>query len=256
MIIDVMSFNLRCWTEGDGENSWPHRLSAVVSTITQYRPAILGTHEGQPRMLADLDRSLPRYQRFGTGRDSDGGGEHNAVYYRTDQFALLEHGQFWLSKDPEAPGSRSWDSSLPRICSWGVLEANGNAGKFAVFNTHLDHVGEDARRLGAELIWQRISPFIEQKVPCILMGDFNCEPSSTPVQFFRGHLQDALEQMGAGGPTFHGFSGIGIGGWIDYIFASHSIEVLEAEIIRQTVEGRYPSDHFPIRARLRLPHRP
>ena len=75
MIIDVMSFNLRCWTEGDGENSWPHRLSAVVSTITQYRPAILGTQEGQPRMLADLDRSLPRYQRFGTGRDSDGGGE-------------------------------------------------------------------------------------------------------------------------------------------------------------------------------------
>ena len=54
MIIDVMSFNLRCWTEGDGENSWPHRLSAVVSTITQYRPAILGTQEGQPRMLADL----------------------------------------------------------------------------------------------------------------------------------------------------------------------------------------------------------
>ena len=50
--------------------------------------------------------------------------------------------------------------------------------------------------------------------------------------------------MGVGGPTFHGFSGIGIGGWIDYIFASHSIEVLEAEIIRQTVEGRYPSDHF------------
>ncbi len=256
VIVETMSFNLRYWNKGDGDNAWPYRQSAVVSIIQEYKPVILGTQEGLPAMLAGLDRALPEYRRFGIGRDKGGGGEHNAVYYRTDAAKLLEHGQFWLSKEPTKSGSRSWDSSLPRICTWGILQSQTGEQQFAVFNTHLDHEGEDARRCGAQLIWERMTPLVEQGMPCILMGDFNCQPHSTPVQFFRSRLQDVLWEMDAGGATFHGFTGLGIGGWIDYIFATRNIQVVEAEIIRKKVDGRFPSDHYPIRARLLLPPRP
>lgn len=256
MTIDVMSFNLRYWNKGDGENSWPNRRTAVVSTIQKYQPMIMGTQEGLPEMLADLDGDLTSYRRLGQGRDADGQGEHNAVYFDVNQVELVEQGQFWLSQTPSIPGSKSWDSSLPRICTWGIFRVKGQVDEFAVFNTHLDHEGEDARRLGAELIWQEMSAYVEKGVPCILMGDFNCEPASLPIQLFRTHLTDALEHMGAGGATFHGFTGIGVGGWIDYIFVSPNVKVVEAEIIRDKVDGRFPSDHYPIRAKLSLQPQP
>lgn len=255
MIVDVMSFNLRYWNEGDGENSWPHRLQAVKMVIDKYQPVVLGTQEGLPTMLAGLDAILPGYERFGSGRDKDRTGEHNAVYYRPDQLKLVEQGQFWLSTEPEVPGSRSWDSSLPRICTWGVFEPIGAGARFAVFNTHLDHAGEEARRNGAEIIWERMAPLAAGGMPCILMGDFNCEPADAPVQLFRSHLRDALMEKNAGGATFHGFSGLSLS-WIDYIFATPDVEVVEAAIVKDRVDGRFPSDHFPITARLSLPHQP
>ncbi len=256
MLIDVMSFNLRIWTPVDGENAWPNRQAAVVSIINKYAPAILGTQEGLPPMLAGLDSALHEYERFGFGRDEDRSGEHNAVYFRKGQVKLVEQGQFWLSKEPSVPGSISWDSSLPRICTWGLFQGSEGNAPFAVFNTHLDHEGEDARRSGAELIWQKIEPLQAEGIPCILMGDFNCEPGSAPVQLFRSHLKDALWEMGAGGHTFHAFTGLGVGGWIDYIFASPGVQILVAEIVKEKVAGRFPSDHYPIRARLVLPPQP
>jgi endonuclease/exonuclease/phosphatase family metal-dependent hydrolase len=39
---------------------------------------------------------------------------------------------------------------------------------------------------------------------------------------------------------------------IDYIFVEPNTEVLSADIVRTAVNGRYPSDHFPVVARIRL----
>lgn len=253
MNIDVMSFNLRYWNKADGPNAWPNRRSAVVSVIQRFDPLVMGTQEGLPEMLADLDTDLPDYARIGRGRGSDEADEFCAIYYRSDVLELIAEGQFWLSTTPEVPGSRSWDSSLPRICTWGHFRTKDEELEFVMFNTHLDHEGEDARRLGAELLWERMRPFVERGLPCILTGDFNCEPQSIPIQFLRERLTDALEDKGAGGATFHGFSGVGVGGWIDYIFVSANVGVVSAEVIRDKVDGRFPSDHYPIRARLELP---
>ena len=46
--------------------------------------------------------------------------------------------------------------------------------------------------------------------------------------------------------------GMTTGEKIDYIFVEPSIEVLTAEIVRTAVEGRYPSDHFPVVAKIRV----
>jgi endonuclease/exonuclease/phosphatase family metal-dependent hydrolase len=53
--------------------------------------------------------------------------------------------------------------------------------------------------------------------------------------------------------TFTGFrSGRIEGEKIDYIFAQPGTEVLSASIVRTSRDGRYPSDHFPVVARLAL----
>ena len=244
MLIDVMSFNLRIWTPVDGENAWPNRQAAVVSIINKYAPAILGTQEGLPPMLAGLDSALHEYERFGFGRDEDRSGEHNAVYFRKGQVKLVEQGQFWLSKEPSVPGSISWDSSLPRICTWGLFQGSEGNAPFAVFNTHLDHEGEDARRSGAELIWQKIEPLQAEGIPCILMGDFNCEPGAPRCSF-----SGATSKMHCGrwvqAAHIPRLYWTGSGRLIDYIFASPGVQILEAEIVKEKWPGGFPPTTIP-----------
>ena len=53
--------------------------------------------------------------------------------------------------------------------------------------------------------------------------------------------------------TFNGFSGRTDGAKIDYIFVEPETRVLQAEIIRDHDDGRYPSDHFPVSAEIVFP---
>jgi endonuclease/exonuclease/phosphatase family metal-dependent hydrolase len=52
--------------------------------------------------------------------------------------------------------------------------------------------------------------------------------------------------------TFHGFQGGVDGGKIDYIMVLPNTKVLQAEILRDNKDNRYPSDHFPVTAVLRF----
>ena len=104
----IMSFNLRYWNETDGEHGWPERRDSVAELIRQQNPLILGTQEGLPSMLEDLDQRLPAYGRIGEGRWAGGENEYNAVYFRRDAVEVLRWGQFWLSETPSVPASRSW----------------------------------------------------------------------------------------------------------------------------------------------------
>ena len=67
------------------------------------------------------------------------------------------------------------------------------------------------------------------------------------IDTFRAVQPDA-GQVG----TFHGFRGGRSGPKIDYIFADRNVTVRDAAILYDNTEGRYPSDHYPVMARIRL----
>lgn len=248
-----MSFNLRYWNEYDGNNSWPQRRSSVVKLILEQNPMIIGTQEGLPKMLEDLDGALPKYQRVGESRGAKGEEEFCAIYFRRDLFEVLQTDQIWLSETPSTPGSQSWDSSLPRICTWAVLKHRLTGKQFVFFNTHLDHMGEQARLEGAKLILEQIKPYKSKRLPCLLTGDFNCQPASAPIRLLSTQLVDALASIGHGGVgTFHNFTGVTTEGPIDYIFVSDSVQVLDGKVIDSSVDGQFPSDHFPIIVSVRI----
>ena len=52
--------------------------------------------------------------------------------------------------------------------------------------------------------------------------------------------------------TFNGFKGTADGARIDWIAVSRNISIESANIDRIAFDGRYPSDHFPVNAVLRL----
>ncbi len=257
MNITVATFNLRNNRARDGENAWALRVDVVASMFRRTGAQIVGTQEGYVEMLIELGERLPEFRWIGVGRRGGSEDEFNALFYRGDQVRVQEQGHFWLSETPEVPGSSSWQSSVPRMCTWArfaPIAASG--GPLMVYNTHLDHQSAQAREQGIRLICRRIGEFRRQDgLPALLIGDLNASEGSPVLRFLREEsgLRDAYSAMaGAVGRTYHGFSGGVEGDPIDHIFATPDVEMTGTMVRRETLDGRYPSDHYPVVTTARL----
>lgn len=254
--LDVMSYNIRYDNPKDSLNSWEHRKDFLISQLNFYAPGIFGTQEGLIHQLKDIDEGLTDYSFFGIGRDyGDEKGEFTAIFYNKKMYTLLEENTFWLSTTPEKP-SRGWDAALPRICTYGLFKINGTEKQFYVFNTHFDHVGEEARKKSAQLILNKIEYLNPNGFPVVLMGDFNLENKNDGIQIIIKKLSDTHLSAGknAFGPegTFNGFNFTQpVTRRIDYVFISgNTFKILKSGILSDSKNCRYPSDHLPVLAKL------
>lgn len=262
MDFTAMTFNLRLNVTSDGDNAWPNRSKQVISLFQRYSPLVLGTQEVLQDMLRDLEAGLPDYKWIGEGREGGQKGEYNTIFYKADELKLLSHGQFWLSEQPDRPGLRSWDSACPRICVWAHFESKSDPNKrFKLFNTHLDHISVQAQEEGIKLVLRTMEEhYRAEPVPMILMGDFNSSPTDPALRLLRNHGDGSLPALidcfadieTPPGRTFHNFHGGEEGEPIDYIFVSKEIGRQSTTVIRDSEEGRYPSDHYPVAAAISL----
>jgi endonuclease/exonuclease/phosphatase family metal-dependent hydrolase len=264
--IRVMSFNIRYGTADDGDNSWTRRREFLVETIRAFDPDLLGTQETLDFQRDYIAEHLEGYEHFSAGRnDGKEAGEMAAVFFRTARFEKLDGGHFWLSETPEVPGSKSWDSALTRIATWVKLrdKQQPRARPLMYFNTHFDHMGQEARLRSAELLRRRIDD-LAPETPVVVTGDFNCGDDAAPHAVLfglsgkqRSRLVDAHRAAHpdplAGEGTFSGFKAGRVDGpRIDWIGCSRGFRVLSADIDRTDRDGHTPSDHFPVTAILEL----
>ncbi|HVE91860.1 MAG TPA: endonuclease/exonuclease/phosphatase family protein [Actinomycetota bacterium] len=250
----VMSFNIRFGLAMDPLNRWGLRRDAVVETIRSAAPDTAGLQEVLWFQLWHLRRSLRQFASVGRGRRTFGRGEQTPVLARRDRFGFERHGHFWLSERPSVVGSIGWDATVARMCTWAVLSDRAAGRRFAVLNTHFDHRGPTAREQSARLLVGRLAQF--EGLPVILTGDLNADEDSPTLDVLRGAgLRDTFrvarpEAQEAG--TFHKFTGKARPAKIDYVMCDSSWTVLSADILREPVGGRWPSDHFPVVAELAL----
>lgn len=259
MNITAMSFNLRISKWTDLLEAWPFRKGRAAEVILSQSPWIAGLQEGSAAMLRDLDPLLKGYERIGEGRRGGTAGEHNAIYYSTKKLRLLDRGQFWLSETPEHAGSRGWDARFPRICTWGRFQVRKESGDLLVYNTHLDHIGQQSRIKSTVLIWDMMAEHQRRfgPTPYLLCGDFNAGPNAPVIRFLSGELEllgrqaelaNAFADPQHAGRTYHGFAGGKTGEPIDFLFGGGGLQPLHGDVIRSKFGGRYPSDHYPVTA--------
>lgn len=254
--LHVATYNLRLDVASDGANAWPHRRDAVKALVRRHGFDVFGTQEALPGQLADLD-ALTEYARVGVGRD-DGkqAGEHSAIFYRRDRFELLAHGDFWFSQTPEVP-SKGWDARCcNRLASWARLHDKASGKALTVVSVHFDHEGEVARRESAALLLRWLAGR-DSGDALVALGDFNSGPETEQIRRMQAVMGDARLRSEAPpyGPegTFNGFAmGQAPGPRIDYIFVGPRIRVLDYAVLTDADGQRYPSDHFPVTARLRV----
>lgn len=263
----VMTFNVRYGTANDGANAWPNRVGLVTDLIRDHAPDVLGVQEALRFQLDEIRDRLPEFAAVGVGRD-DGGeaGEYAAILYRTERFALERTGTFWFSDTPDVPGSVSWGNRITRICTWAYLTDRETRAKLYVYNVHFDHESQPSRERAAHMLASRIASRGTDD-PVIVLGDFNAGEGNPAIRFLTAN-PDALPPTPSDGVrpagladtyraihptdtvvgTFNAFRGERHGEKIDWILISPHWSVLDAAILRDEVEGRYPSDHFPVTA--------
>ncbi|MBS1856969.1 MAG: endonuclease/exonuclease/phosphatase family protein [Acidobacteria bacterium] len=250
----VMTFNVRYPAASDGPNRWEARRDILVASVKAENPDLFGTQELFYEQGQYIVEKAPEYAWFGVSRRGDRTDEHMGVFYKPGVLRLLESGNFWLSETPDAPGSMSWDVTLPRMVTWGLFEVKASGKKFYMYNTHFPHRSEDgaARVKCAELIQRHISR-LPKDVPFVLLGDFNTGVGSEPYRVIAAGLTDAWAtakvKSGPNG-TFHGFKGTPGETRIDWILFRGFAGAPEVGTVTRNDGGRYPSDHFPVFATL------
>jgi endonuclease/exonuclease/phosphatase family metal-dependent hydrolase len=254
--IRVMSFNIRYGTAPDGENAWPHRKGMVVDVIKEADSDLLGLQEAMRDQVDFLSDEFEEYERVGVGREVDGSGEYSAILYRRSRFDLSDAGTFWLSDTPEVPGSKTWGNNLPRICTWARLLDRTSGRRLLYLNTHWDHESQPARRNSGQLMGGRLQELAHDDEPAIVTGDFNAAPANPAFVALleEGQLRDTFRDVHPDETDVNTFNGFGrpSGVKIDAVVATEHWETQEAEIVRTEVNGRFPSDHFPVTATLKL----
>ena len=267
----VMSFNIRCGTANDGEDHWKNRKEMVFDLLRNHKSDVVGLQEALKIQIDEIIKAVPVFGMVGVGRD-DGKtkGEYCAILYNRERLIVDDTGTFWLSDTPELPGSITWGNDCTRICTWARFVEKNSGRAFYVYNLHLDHISQPSREKSVVLIAERIGQR-KHKEPFIVTGDFNAGENNPAILYLKGLkalgdgkgselknpfavvdtfrvLHPDVKDVG----TFNEFKGIRTGDKIDYIFTMPGLKVLDAKIVHENIDGRYPSDHFPVTATLGL----
>ena len=248
-----MSANLRCINPHDtGKKSWFYRADLIIKNIENNKPSIIGFQEATKWQYAYLKDCLTDFDSVITYRDESTFSEGCPIFYRTDMYDLVDKGSFWLSETPEVM-SKDWNSKCYRICSYVILKEKSTEKEFVVFNTHLDHVSDEARINGIGVVLDKISQF--GSLPSMIMGDFNAEEGSVTYENVTKDFLDARYQVdnAVDSCTYQNFGKELDRNRIDYFMISKTgINVKSYKVVTDTFDGVYPSDHFPLLAEFTL----
>ena len=270
--LDVMTFNIRTSNVDDGVNAWPHRRDVVVETIARAAPHILGLQEALDEQIAYLQAMLPEYRWIGVDRGLNGGlglSEYTPIFYRHRDLSPIASGNFWLTDTPDVPPPprveprRRFRRPRGRIVTWARFYHRASGREVYAFNTHLTLRQGPRQYQSARLIADRVAA-LPAGSAVVVTGDFNASAGDTEtwrIATEKG-LRDAW--LAAGERRGPPFTSNGFGPpppqdqvWrIDWILVGGPLIVRIAQTVVHDDNGRYPSDHYPVAARLDWPREP
>jgi endonuclease/exonuclease/phosphatase family metal-dependent hydrolase len=252
MKISVISFNIRCCDDKDG-NSINKRAPRLAKITEKYDADIIGFQEYRPDWKKPIEKFYSeKYDIFSKYRNLTEDIEASPILWRKDKFECIETGYFWLSDTPEVE-SRGWDEvyNCYRMCLYVTLKDKKNGECFTVMNTHFGF-GDEGQIKSARLIFEYSKKI--SKYPTFIVGDFNMKPDSQGYKAMTENLIDTNAVTARDfGTTYHGYHPETVKDeHIDYCFVDEKIKPVSYKIIKDTIGGKYPSDHFGIYLELNI----
>ncbi|MDF3077714.1 MAG: Endonuclease/exonuclease/phosphatase [Sphingobacteriaceae bacterium] len=242
---------------------WNSRKEICADILRKQKADVICLQEVLREQNEDLKKALPGYFSFGfEGPEMDefNEGYHliakNPIFFSTKRFELLAAGGYWLSETPLVAGSKSWDTARARNANWIRIRDKKSGRQIRVSNLHLDHVNQTAREKQIKLVLDDAAQY-QPDLPQILTGDFNASATNTVYKMVKaaGWKDTYTDAHGEAEPGFtvHEFQGENYtkkdkGKKIDFIFYKGNFKTTSASIIKDSVNGRYPSDHYFVSA--------
>lgn len=255
----VMTFNLRCDFLLDFNNRWENRKNLVFNVINKYDCDIIGTQEITEKMFNDISNNITTHNIVGSPRSKKIFSEKNDILI-SKKHTIKHYKTFWLRDKYEEIGRSKWYSIFPRICTTAIVELNSKK-KIRVYNLHLDCIFSSARKYELKKLIEFINREQEKEdFPLIIMGDFNSTPNSKLIKEFLNEsisnkrliaVQEKKKDL-YNKATMGNFKNKEKGAHIDYIFVSEEFEIVDVEIIKYNINGKYPSDHYPLMAEINI----
>ncbi len=256
MDLSLVTCNIRFDNPADGANSWQHRRDFLKDILLSHSPDIIATQEGRFHQLQELNTLLADYEIIDPHRAWIGERMYPTFFLKKGSFELMKSEDIWLSETPDIAGSKSFGSAFPRLMTWMKIQPVGSDQDFWIVNTHLDHMKEETRMGQVQVLTTQVKKFWNSADPLIIMGDFNDAPSSN----VRRHLETEFDLQDAWRlfnhkeeSSHHPFTGEEPNGKrIDWILVDRKMKVNSSAIDKSTREGKYPTDHFPVVAKISL----
>ena len=248
MELKLISFNIRCCDDKDG-HSISERAPRLAEVTKKYDADIIAFQEYTVPWEEQIAKFYPEYDMFNKYR-SVSELESAPILWKKDKFELLDKGYFWLSDTPEVE-SRGWDElyNCWRMCEYVILKHKESGKVFTHMNTHYGF-GDKGQIDSSKLIYE-YSQKISQN-PTFVTGDFNMFPTSKGYEEITKYFTDvntltAKETR----TTYHGYGKVN-DAHIDYCFINDKIKPISLKLIDETVEGKYPSDHYGLLVSLEI----
>jgi endonuclease/exonuclease/phosphatase family metal-dependent hydrolase len=249
-------------------NGWKARKDICADIIRKQNADIICLQEVMREQNEDMKKALPGFFSFGfEGPEMDEFMDNdyhfiakNPIFFSTKRYELLSAGGFWLSETPLVAGSKSWDTARARHTNWVRLRDKKSGQQIRVVNLHLDHVSQPARENQTKMVLQEAAQY-QPNLHQIFTGDFNAGGTNKVHELIRtaGWADTYAAIHGADEPGFtvHEFQGDDYvkkakGKKIDFIYTKGTAEAKSATIIKDNVNGHYPSDHYFVSAEVEL----
>ncbi|MCX3263484.1 endonuclease/exonuclease/phosphatase family protein [Pedobacter agri] len=246
---------------------WEARKDICIKIIKAQKPDIIGLQEVLRIQAEDIQKAMPDYFAFGfdgpemdINKDTYNGIAKNLVIFSRKRYSMISAGCYWLSETPEIGGSLAWGTARARHANWVRLLDKKSGKEFRVISTHLDHKSQEARNKQGELIVKESNQY-QRDFPQLLIGDFNVDAKNPVFKIITdgGWNETYLSVHGNAEPglTAHNFIGEEYAktkntGKIDFIFTRGKMKTLSAKIIKDQINGVFPSDHFFVNAEVSL----
>lgn len=257
MNLNVISVNIRFNNPDDGVNAWPNRKSYLAEILHHHSPHIIATQEGRLGQLQEMEKELQDFELIAPHRDWIKERMYPSFFLKKDTFNVTHSFDKWLSETPDVPGSKSFDSTFPRLMTGMMLSFKDTDQEFFLVNTHFDHIKASTRLGQAKVLCSEVKKLLIPQQQLILLGDYNDSPDSET----RKQIETCFPQLNDSWSLFnseeetshHGFnSPINAESRIDWILVDKRIQVLESFLDKSHQGELYPSDHYPVIAKLQV----
>lgn len=256
MELNIVSFNIRHCDDPNG-NSVKERVERLYKIISDRNPDIIGLQEYRPHWEEYIENYFDdRYEIFNKYRAKVGDVESPPILWNREKFECEKSGYFWLSDTPEVE-SKGWDEVFDcyRICLYVILKDKETGKKVNYMNTHFGF-GDNGQIKSSRLLKDYSKKIQDENGvnATIITGDFNMNPKTLGYAEAIKHFTD-LNTVTANDlrDTFHGYSPDEFrDAHIDYCFINDGVKPISQSIIDDTVDGKFPSDHFGLEIKVEV----